>query len=61
MGVRAFIIIIIIIIIMALQPSVGPWPLFQSPDLLHNREDSLNAGSARREVSTYIQDNTNAG
>jgi hypothetical protein len=30
------IIIIIIIIIMALQPFVGPWPLFQFLDHLHS-------------------------
>jgi hypothetical protein len=31
------IIIIIIIIIMALQPFVGPWPLFQFLDSIHRR------------------------
>jgi hypothetical protein len=31
------IIIIIIIIIMALQSFVGPWPLFQLLDPIHNR------------------------
>jgi hypothetical protein len=28
---------IIIIIIVALQPLVGPWPLFQFLDPIHNR------------------------
>jgi hypothetical protein len=31
------IIIIIVVIIVALQPFVGPWPLFQFLDLLHSR------------------------
>jgi hypothetical protein len=30
------IIIIIIIIIMALQPFIGPWPLFQFLDPIHS-------------------------
>jgi hypothetical protein len=34
-------IIIIIIIIMALQPFVGPWTLFQFLDPIHSRQDSL--------------------
>jgi hypothetical protein len=55
------IIIIIIIIIMALQPFVGPWPLFQVLDPIHSRYDSLYRGSARREVSTYVQKNMNTG
>jgi hypothetical protein len=31
------IIIIIIIIIIALQPFIGPWPLFQFLDPIHSR------------------------
>jgi hypothetical protein len=31
------IIMIIIIIIVAVQPYVGPWPLFQFLDLIHSR------------------------
>jgi hypothetical protein len=31
------IVIVIIIIIMAVQPLVGPWPLFQFLDLLHSQ------------------------
>jgi hypothetical protein len=50
---------LIIIIIMALQPFVGPWPLFQFLDPLHNRQDALYEGSARRKASTYTQNNTN--
>jgi hypothetical protein len=46
----------IIIIIMALQPFVGPWPLFQFFDLLHSRY-SLEEGSARRKASAYTQNN----
>jgi hypothetical protein len=33
---------------MALQPFVGPWPLFQFLDLLHSQQDSSDGGSARR-------------
>jgi hypothetical protein len=33
--------IIIIIIIMATQPFVGPWPLFQFLDPINGRQDSL--------------------
>jgi hypothetical protein len=51
--------IIIIIIIMAVQPFVGLWPLFQFLDRIHSREDSLDEGSARRKASTYTQNNTN--
>jgi hypothetical protein len=36
-GTEFFIIIIIITIIMALQPFVGPWPLFQFLDPIHSR------------------------
>jgi hypothetical protein len=54
-----FRIIIIIIIIMALQPFVGPWSLYQFLDRIHSRYDSLDGRSARRKASTYIQNNTN--
>jgi hypothetical protein len=40
---------------MALQPFVGPWPLFQFLNLVHSRWDSLKRGSARRKASTYSQ------
>jgi hypothetical protein len=53
------IIIIIIIIIMALQPFVGPWPLFQFLDPIHSPEDSLDGGSARRKAPAYTQNDTN--
>jgi hypothetical protein len=53
------IIIIIIIIIMAVQPFVGPWPLFQFLDPIHSRQDSLDGGSYRCKASTYTQNNTN--
>jgi hypothetical protein len=43
------------IIIMALQPFVGPWPLFQFFDLIHSRQNSLDGGSALRKASTYTQ------
>jgi hypothetical protein len=43
---------------MALQPFVGPWPLFQFLDLLHSRKDSLSGGSARRKTATCTQDST---
>jgi hypothetical protein len=46
-------------ITMALQPFVGSWPLFQFLDPIHSRQDSLDGGSARREASTYTQNNTN--
>jgi hypothetical protein len=48
----------IIIIIMALQPSVGPWPLFQFLDPIHSRLGSLDGRSARRKAYTYTQKNT---
>jgi hypothetical protein len=47
------------VIIMALQPFVGPWPLFQFLDPIHSLQDSYGRGSARRKASTYIQNNTN--
>jgi hypothetical protein len=56
------IIIIIIIIIIttttiaALQPFVGPWPLFQLPDPIHGRTPLT--GDQPFKASTYIQNNT---
>jgi hypothetical protein len=43
---------------MALQPFVGPWPLFQFLVLLHSRLDSMEGGSALRKAAIYRQ-NTN--
>jgi hypothetical protein len=45
--------------IMALQPFVGPWQLFQFLDPMYSSYDSLNGGSGRRKASTYTQNNTN--
>jgi hypothetical protein len=47
------------VIIMALQPVVGPWPLFEFLDPIHSRYDSSDGGSARRKAYTYSQNNTN--
>jgi hypothetical protein len=47
------------IIIMALQPFVEPWPLFQFIDPIHSRWDSLDGGSTRRKAATRTQNNTN--
>jgi hypothetical protein len=44
---------------MALQPGVGPWPIFQFLNPVHSRQDSLEGGSAHRKAITYTQDNTN--
>jgi hypothetical protein len=44
---------------MALQPFVGPWPLFQFLDLFTQLVGSLDGGSARRKAATYTQDGTN--
>jgi hypothetical protein len=38
---------------MTLQPFVGPWPLFQVLDLLHNRYDSLD-GDQPVAVNIYM-------
>jgi hypothetical protein len=43
---------------MALEPFVGPWPLFEFPDSIHNRYDLMDRGSARHKASTYTQNNT---
>jgi hypothetical protein len=43
---------------MALQPFVGPWPLFQFLYPTHSQYDSLDGGSTRRKASTYIHNNT---
>jgi hypothetical protein len=42
----------------AVQPFVGPWPLFQFLDLLYGRYDSLDGESARRKAATCIHDST---
>jgi hypothetical protein len=47
-------------IIMALQPFVRPWSLFQFLNPIHSRYDSLEGGSARLKASIYKQNNTNA-
>jgi hypothetical protein len=44
---------------MALQPFVGPWPIFQFLDPIRGRQDSLDGGWARRKASTYTQNSTN--
>jgi hypothetical protein len=44
---------------MALQPFVGPWPLFQFLNPIHSRYDSLDGGSARLKAATYTQNNKN--
>jgi hypothetical protein len=41
------------------QPVVGPWPIFQSLDLLHSLKGTSDGGSARRKAATYTQDSTN--
>jgi hypothetical protein len=43
----------------ALQPFVGPCPLFQFLDLLHSRQVSLDGGTGRRKAATCTQDITN--
>jgi hypothetical protein len=42
---------------MALRPFVGPWPLFQFLDNIHNRYDSLDGGSAGLNAFAYTQNN----
>jgi hypothetical protein len=44
---------------MALQPFVGPWPLFQFLDPINSRLDSLDGGSARDELFIYTHNITN--
>jgi hypothetical protein len=44
---------------MTLQPSVGPWSLFQFRNPIYSQQDFLNGGSARRKTFTYTQNNTN--
>jgi hypothetical protein len=44
---------------MALQPFVGPWPLFQFLDLFTQSAGLFGRGSARRKASTCPQGNTN--
>jgi hypothetical protein len=43
----------------ALQPFVGPWPLFQFLNPIYSRQYSLDGGSACRKAATYTQNNTN--
>jgi hypothetical protein len=40
---------------MALEPFVGPWPLFQFLDLLQSQPNSLDGGSARHKAATRTQ------
>jgi hypothetical protein len=40
---------------MALQPFVGPWPLFQFLSPIHSQEGFLDGGSARRKAAAYTQ------
>jgi hypothetical protein len=47
-----------IIIIMALQPFVERWPLFQFLDRIQSRQDSLDGGSAHRKATIYTKNNT---
>jgi hypothetical protein len=44
---------------MALQPFVGPWPLFKFLDFLHSRHDPLDGGSPRRKATTCTLNSTN--
>jgi hypothetical protein len=38
---------------MALEPVIGPFPLFQFRNPIHIQYDSLGGGSARRKAATY--------
>jgi hypothetical protein len=42
-----------------IESFIGSWPLFRFLNLLHSREDSLDGGTARREVAAYTQSNKN--
>jgi hypothetical protein len=44
---------------MALQPFVGPWPIFQFLNPIQSRWDSFDGGSDRRKAATDTQNNTN--
>jgi hypothetical protein len=46
------------IVLLVLQP-LGSWSLFQFLNPIHNRQDCLDGGSARRKAATYTQNNTN--
>jgi hypothetical protein len=57
---------------MALQPFVGPWPLFQFLDLLHSRWDSgrvigpsqgryLHTEQHKHRINAYTDDHTSSG
>jgi hypothetical protein len=39
----------------ALEPFVGPWPLFQFLNPIHSWKASLDGGLARRKAATYAQ------
>jgi hypothetical protein len=41
-----------------IQP-FGLWPLFQFLNPIHNRQDSLDGGSACHKAATYTENNTN--
>jgi hypothetical protein len=40
------------------SPFLGPWPLFQFLDPIHNQQGYLDGGSARRKAAAYTQNNT---
>jgi hypothetical protein len=44
---------------MALQPSVGPWLLFQFLDLVHSRQASLDGGSACHKATNRTHNSRN--
>jgi hypothetical protein len=50
---------VVVVVVMALQPFVGPWLLFQFRNSILSRQDSLVGGSARHKAVAYIKDNTN--
>jgi hypothetical protein len=43
----------------AIQSFVGSWPIFQFPNHIHSRYDSLDGGWGRRKAVTYTRKNTN--
>jgi hypothetical protein len=53
------VVVVVVVVVVALQPFVGPWPLFQFLDPIHSRYNSLDEGSARRKAATYTQNNAN--
>jgi hypothetical protein len=44
---------------MALQPFVGPWQLFQSPNPIHSQLEHLDGELAHLKAASYTQNNTN--